>query len=126
LRRKYTINNTLKTICYTFLTDTELHGNLSKSPKICSPHCEFFKCGQYALRRSGRNVTCSWAEDSCTGGKCNYAICIKRRLLTDGTCSMTVGRKEKKELFPEIIEEPNYRIRGKTLRRLGKEKTFYH
>ena len=117
-------NKTIYTNYYTLSTDTELRGILSKYSKKCFPHCEYFGCGQHSLKRSGRDIYCTWAEDSCTGGKCNYAICIKRRLLTDGICSMTIRRKLKEETFPETIEEPNFRIRGKTLRRLGKEELF--
>jgi hypothetical protein len=37
---------------------------------------------------------------------------------------MTIRKKLKEETFPETIEELNFRIRGKTLRRLRKEELF--
>jgi hypothetical protein len=37
---------------------------------------------------------------------------------------MIIRGRSKEETFPEGIEEPNFRIRGKTLRRLGKEELF--
>ena len=65
-----------------------------------------------------------WVEYSCTGERCNYAVCIKAKPLADGLCSMTINGKSKEETFPETIEEPDFHIREKTFLGLSKDELF--
>lgn len=92
----------------------------------CSPRCESFKCGQRALIYQGRQVYCRWADDDCSGATCNYAICIRGRLLPNGGCGLTIKRKTNDEdLSPEIIgDEPELKLKGKILKRIKGEDIY--
>jgi hypothetical protein len=95
---------------------------LSNEVKRCSPRCEFFRCGQKALINQRGGIYCRWADDYCRGASCNYAICARGRLLQNGICGLTIKRKTSENRKPEEIEEDiKIRLKGKALRRLGKE-----
>ncbi len=71
-------------------------------------------CDQQILIPSVLDRSYLIVEDSYAGGKCNYAVCINRRLLTDDVCSMIMMDKSKERIFPITIEDPVFHIRGKT------------
>jgi hypothetical protein len=89
--------------------------------KKCSPFCDAFRCGQRALSISRQNIYCRWADDECSGATCNYAICVRGKLLTGGICGLTVRRKTSEEPVQENNFETGVRIRGKLLRRFKEE-----
>ncbi len=91
--------------------------------KHCSPSCNLFKCGNNAITYRGKNVWCRWTEEECNVANCNYATCVKRRLLPDGVCGETVKRKTTERQMEEIIDPP-IRLRGKTLRKVGEKEIF--
>jgi len=94
---------------------------LGDQQKNCYPTCEFFRCGQRALTFNKRTAYCRWADDECTNGICNYAICLKSKLLSDGVCGLEIKRKTHEDLGPEIFEEPKIKIKGKLLKRFKVE-----
>jgi hypothetical protein len=94
---------------------------LSNETKRCSPRCEFFRCGQKALTFQRGDTYCRWADDYCRGAACNYTICVKGRLLQNGICGLTVKRITNEEKLPEEAGEVKIKLKGKTLRRLGKD-----
>jgi hypothetical protein len=91
--------------------------------KKCAPTCELFKCGKNASIYRGNTVWCRWTEDDCEVANCQYAACIKRRLLPAGVCGETVKRKTV-ESEPEETIKPAVRLKGKAYRRIG-EKELY-
>jgi hypothetical protein len=94
---------------------------LSNETKRCSPRCEFFRCGQKALTFQRGDTYCRWADDYCRGAACNYTTCVKGRLLQNGICGLTVKRITNEEKLPEEAGEVKIKLKGKTLRRLGKD-----
>lgn len=94
---------------------------LTKTLTYCSAKCKFFRCGQRALTFNRRMAYCRWADDKCTDGTCNYAICIKSKLLPNGVCGLAIKRKTYEDSDPEIFEEPKIKIKGKLLRRFKVE-----
>ncbi|MCW4038776.1 MAG: hypothetical protein NWF13_08595 [Candidatus Bathyarchaeota archaeon] len=90
---------------------------MAKTFRQCSPECDAFRCGQRALTFQGRRAYCRWADDVCTGGTCNYALCVKSKLLPKGVCGQTIRRKTSDAFDPEAMEEPQIRLKGKILRR---------
>ncbi len=72
----------------------------------------------------GRRAYCRWVDDACTSGTCNYAICLKSRLLADGLCGLTIERKNQEETGPEVLEEPKIKLKGRILRRFKPEDVF--
>jgi len=96
---------------------------MTMEAKKCTPKCEFFRCGQKSLQfRSGKPY-CRLAEDVCEGYKCRYAICIRNRLLPDGTCSLTIKRSQRQAEIPLEDEDilKKIKVKGKLQKRLGKE-----
>jgi hypothetical protein len=73
------------------------------------------------VRENG--VWCRWTEDDCNIANCNFAICVKRRLLPAGICGETVKRKTTEKRLEEAIGPP-VRLRGKTLRKVGEKEIF--
>jgi hypothetical protein len=71
----------------------------------------------------GNTVWCRWTEEECQVANCNYATCIKRRLLPKGICGETVKRKTT-EITPEKTMIPTVKLRGKARRKLGEEEIF--
>lgn len=54
---------------------------------------------------------------------CNYATCIKRRLLPKGVCGETVKRKTTERKLEDTTGPP-VKLRGKALRRVGEKEIF--
>jgi len=81
----------------------------SQSPRYCNPNCQYFKCSKRALgpkkKIRGRfYIVCNFVEgDLCTGSRCTYSYCAKRKLRPDGTCGL-YGRSQPKE-NDDLIEE---------------------
>lgn len=96
----------------------ELCAILSESVRYCSPKCEFFQCGQRAKYFKGEKVFCRWADDECHPTRCNYASCIRGRLLANGVCGLTVRRKTIEKEAPEEIL-PAVKLRSRVLRRIN-------
>jgi len=91
--------------------------------KHCSPRCSLFKCAKNAAIYSGNDVWCRLADEKCNVANCNYATCIKRRLLPEGICGETVKRKTIDKRIEETVG-PSIKLRGKTLRRVGEKEVF--
>lgn len=93
---------------------------LSTGVKYCSPTCNFFRCGQKAMKFRRGSVFCNWTGDACSGYSCSYAICVKRRLLPKGVCGFSVKRKTSDE---DLEKETtlNIKIKGKGLEKIGDE-----
>jgi hypothetical protein len=91
--------------------------------KHCSPRCDLFRCGKNAAVYRGNEVWCRWTEDECSLANCNFATCVKRRLLPGGVCGETVKRKTTERKLEETIGPP-VRLRGKTLRKVGEKEIF--
>ena len=91
--------------------------------KYCSPRCDLFRCGKNAALYKGNEVWCRWTEDECNLANCNFATCVKRRLLPGGVCGETVKRKTTERKLEETIGPP-VRLRGKTLRKVGEKEIF--
>ena len=72
----------------------------------------------------GQRAYCRWADDECTGGTCNYALCIKSRLLPQGVCGLAVKRITNEDAVPETLEKPKVKLRGKILKRFKEEEIF--
>ena len=96
--------------------------------KSCIPYCEAFKCSQRAFTNIGRRVYCRWADDDCVGPSCNYALCIRGRLLLNGICGLSVKRKTNEETVPLTIETPNkmnnIKLSKKLSRRIKEDDLF--
>ena len=92
--------------------------------KRCSPVCDAFRCGQKALNYSGQRVTCRWADDECAGPTCNYAICVREKMLTGGACGLSVRRKTEESETPQPSSEIGIRLRGKLARRFKEDEIF--
>lgn len=73
----------------------------------------------------GKRVYCRWADDDCVGCTCNYAVCVRGRLLANGVCGLSVKRKTNEESAPETvnvgIELNSVKVRGKLLRRFRED-----
>jgi len=91
--------------------------------KYCSPTCNLFKCTQKSANYRGRDVWCRLTDEKCNVANCNYATCIKRRLLPRGICGETVKRKTTEKRMEETVGPP-IKLRGKTLRRVGEKEIF--
>ena len=90
--------------------------------KACFPDCESFKCSQRSLTRVGNKMYCRWADDDCVGPTCNYALCIRGRILSNGVCGLTIKRKTNdQELNTEVIKLNEIKIKGKLLHRIGED-----
>ena len=92
----------------------------------CFPSCDAFKCGQHALIHAGKRIYCRWADDDCVGCTCNYAICVRGRLLPNGVCGLSVKRKTNEESAPETVNAVSaklntVKVKGKLLRRFRED-----
>ncbi len=83
------------------------------SKKQCSPLCPYFKCAKNALviatrfyRGKPRKVAiCRWTGDLCIGYRCQYAYCVKRAMLPDGTCGLEAREVRFRDLLEDIEKE---------------------
>jgi len=91
--------------------------------KFCSSNCRFFKCGKRALIYRGRIPWCSWTNEECTPRNCQYAVCVKRKLLPNGVCGDTIRRRTV-ERKPEEEVLPTIRVRGKFFKKLRDKELF--
>lgn len=91
--------------------------------KMCSPGCNLFRCGKYAVVPRGSTFWCRWTEEDCNVANCTYVSCTKRRLLTNGICGETVKRKTV-DIKPEEEMVPTVKLRGKALRKIGEREIF--
>ena len=91
--------------------------------KYCSPRCHIFKCAKNSAIYRGNDVWCRWTDEKCDVRNCNYATCIKRRLLPKGICGETVKRKTAEKKIDEMIGAP-VKLKGKALRRVGEKEIF--
>lgn len=91
--------------------------------KACSSTCPSFKCAKNSAfyRRDG--VMCNWTEEPCNVSKCQYSMCVKRRLLPQGICGETVRRQTVERDFEEDLDEP-VKLKGKAFRKFG-ERDLY-
>ena len=69
----------------------------------------------------GQRIHCRWADDVCVGSTCNYSVCIRGRLLPDGSCGLTVRRKTNVIAGPETTPRTDVRFRGKVLRKFKED-----
>jgi len=72
----------------------------------------------------GGKVYCRFADDLCSGPNCKYAICIRNRLLPDGTCGLTVKRVTSLSEIPPEKAVKGFKVKGKLKQRLGEEEIF--
>ncbi|MEM3027202.1 MAG: hypothetical protein QW220_00550 [Candidatus Bathyarchaeia archaeon] len=93
-------------------------------PQYCSPRCQFFRCNQRALGHKENMVWCSFANDVCQGYKCNYAQCLRGRLLVNGLCGMTIKRQTTEEPPIENEQPKVVKVRSKLIRKLGEREIF--
>lgn len=91
--------------------------------KYCSPRCNLFKCAKDSAVYRGKDMWCRWTDETCIVKDCNYATCVKRRLLPGGICGETVKRKTIEKRIDEIVGDP-VKLRGKALRRVGEKEVF--
>lgn len=90
--------------------------------KVCFPACDSFKCDQRALIYAGRRIYCRWADDDCVGHTCNYAVCVRGRLLPNGVCGLTIKRKTEDIPSPVVVERNiDVKLRGKLNRRFKED-----
>ena len=92
--------------------------------KRCDPICEFFECKQKALSRNRNLVFCKWGEDECQGPSCNYASCIKGRLLANGLCGLAIRRRTRDLDEGELEAVQGIEVKGKLSQRLGDREVF--
>ena len=66
----------------------------NRKVRYCNPNCQFFKCSKRAMGptrkiRGRTRISCNFVQgDLCTGSKCTYSFCQKRKMLSDGTCGL--------------------------------------
>jgi len=100
------------------------------SKKLCSPLCQYFKCAKNALvistkfyRGKPRKVAiCRWTGDLCIGARCQYAYCVKRAMLPDGTCGLEAREIRFHDLLEDIEkEELGKDVKSILTKRFGKK-----
>ena len=69
----------------------------------------------------GKRLYCRWADDDCVGPSCNYAMCIRGKLLSGRVCGMYIRRKTDEGMGPEAIKVESIRLRGKLHQRLKED-----
>ncbi|MBS7618728.1 hypothetical protein KEJ25_09080 [Candidatus Bathyarchaeota archaeon] len=94
-----------------------------KELKYCSPDCSFFRCGKKSLKTGRGDAWCTYTNDYCVGYKCNYASCIRNKLLNDGVCGLTIKRRAE-DLEPPEELDIQVKIRSKLMKKLGEKEIF--
>jgi len=79
---------------------------MSEKPRLCTPSCEFFRCGQRSLFFKSRAAWCRFADDECEVLTCKYAQCAKERLLPNGVCAMELKPRTSFEVEPDRTIQP--------------------
>ncbi|MFQ6084954.1 MAG: hypothetical protein ACE5OY_01620 [Candidatus Bathyarchaeia archaeon] len=77
-----------------------------------------------ALVYRGDSPWCKLTDDGCDPRECSYAICVKRRLLPNGTCGLAIKRRTTEGVRPEEFMTTGIRVRGKAFRKLGEKEVF--
>lgn len=94
-----------------------------KGPKYCTPNCSFFRCTNKSLTQNKGRAWCTYTNDYCVGYRCNYAVCIRNRLLNNGLCSLSI-KGSREELLPPEQSELQVKVRSKILKKLGEKELF--
>lgn len=76
------------------------------------------------MQMQGRLVWCTWTSEPCNPASCNYAICVKRRILPNGVCASSIRRRTREDEQPEDLLKDELKVRGKLLRKTGEKKIF--
>lgn len=96
---------------------------MSEKERHCDPKCEFFRCGQRALIYQRGGAYCRWGDDVCSAATCNYATCLRARLLANGVCGLSVKRKTAEVEEPEepkLVVRPD-KLDKKILKKVGSD-----
>lgn len=85
--------------------------------------------------RGKSRISCNFGEDLCTGSRCTYSFCTKRKMRPDGTCGLRnrptekksddeIEKKFEKELITKEREENRYQsmLKNKYLKKLKGKK----
>ena len=72
----------------------------------------------------GGKAWCSFADDTCAGYKCNYALCVRGRILVSGLCGLTIRRETTETTEPGIEPTPMPKVKAKVVRKLGDEELY--
>ena len=67
---------------------------------------------------------CRLADDKCLGPSCKFAICVRNKLLPDGTCALTIRRVTSLSEIPPEQAVQGFKVKGKLKQRLGEEEIF--
>jgi len=92
-----------------------------KNLNQCLQQCEYFRCGQKAINFLGKKVYCRWADDDCAGSSCNYAICVRGRLLSNGVCGLKIKRKTREDFDSSLEKGLEIKLKGKILKKFKKD-----
>ena len=68
-------------------------------------------------------MICRQTDELCSVSKCQYSLCMKRRLLPQGICGETVRRITVEHDFDDDFGEP-VRLKGKALRKFGDKEIY--
>ncbi|MFB0543918.1 MAG: hypothetical protein ACETVR_03970 [Candidatus Bathyarchaeia archaeon] len=90
--------------------------------KLCFPKCEEFRCSKRALRIQGGGAWCTWTNEPCNPTNCTYALCMRRRLLSNGVCASSIKRRTREEEQPEDLLKEEIKVRSKLLRKVGEKR----
>ena len=91
---------------------------------LCYPKCRDFKCIKRALTFRGKTSWCNWTSEPCDPKGCTYAVCVKRQLLDNGVCGLTIKRRTKDDLRPEDVFKDEIKPKGKLARKVGERSIF--
>ena len=67
---------------------------------------------------------CRQTEEFCGVAKCQYSLCLKRRLLPGGVCGEMIKRKTVEKDVDDDFMSDSIRLKGKTLRKLGDKEIY--
>lgn len=90
----------------------------------CYPRCRDFKCTNRALSFRGKTSWCNWTNEPCEPKGCTYAVCLKRQLLENGVCGLTIKRKTRDDIEPEDMNVNEIQLRGKLAKKVGDRTIF--
>ena len=92
--------------------------------KSCFPSCPSFRCGKNVAWFKRDGVWCKDGDEYCSVVKCTYAMCNKRRLLSQGICGETVKRKtverQPDDFFKDDLPLKYVPLKGRALRKLNR------
>lgn len=90
----------------------------------CYSRCREFKCTNRALSFRGKTSWCNWTNEPCEPKGCTYAVCLKRQLLDNGVCGLTIKRKTRDDIEPEDMKVTEIPLRGKLAKKIGDRTIF--